>query len=191
MAVSVRMDPLLEQDLARAAKRQGITKSQFIVNAVEQALGHRDSYSLLLKAHKAYGLEEPTPQFAAEEPLKAWGALRPAGDAGVMAPESSWRSALQAKHDASMKDWLAYHAAKDRGEVWVPDELLAESAAAVGAVANPAASKEVGARAPRRARAPAANTVVKPKAGQVTTQATTKARTQASPRRSTGQGGAR
>ncbi|MGD9550944.1 MAG: toxin-antitoxin system HicB family antitoxin [Burkholderiaceae bacterium] len=35
MAVSVRMDPLLEKELALAAKRQGITKSQFIIEAVE------------------------------------------------------------------------------------------------------------------------------------------------------------
>ena len=34
MAVSVRMDPLLEKELELAARRQGITKSQFIVDAV-------------------------------------------------------------------------------------------------------------------------------------------------------------
>lgn len=46
MAVSVRMDPLLERELALAAKRQGLTKSQFIINAVERALGRKDPYAL-------------------------------------------------------------------------------------------------------------------------------------------------
>lgn len=47
MAVSVRMDPLLERELDVAAKRRGITKSQFIVEAVEKALGRRNPYELM------------------------------------------------------------------------------------------------------------------------------------------------
>ena len=42
MAVSVRMDPLLERQQEQAAKRQGVTKSQFIVDAVGRALGRKD-----------------------------------------------------------------------------------------------------------------------------------------------------
>ena len=49
MAVSVRMDPLLEKELELAAKRQGITKSQFIVEAVERALGRKDPATLYHK----------------------------------------------------------------------------------------------------------------------------------------------
>ncbi|NCN98310.1 MAG: hypothetical protein GW928_12980 [Rhodoferax sp.] len=49
MAVSVRMDPLLEQELTQAAKRRGITKSQFIVEAVERALGRNNPGELYLK----------------------------------------------------------------------------------------------------------------------------------------------
>jgi predicted DNA-binding protein len=49
MAVSVRMDPLLERELELAAKRKGITKSQFIVEAVERALGRADPYQLLMQ----------------------------------------------------------------------------------------------------------------------------------------------
>ena len=49
MAVSVRMEPLLEMQLELAAKRQGVTKSQFIVSAVRLALGEQTPYSLLLK----------------------------------------------------------------------------------------------------------------------------------------------
>ena len=48
MAVSVRMDPLLERQLEQAAKRQGVTKSQFIVHAVERALGRKNPYELML-----------------------------------------------------------------------------------------------------------------------------------------------
>ena len=55
MAVSVRMNPLMEKELELAAKRRGITKSQFIVDAVERALGRKDPYALMmqLKAEEA------------------------------------------------------------------------------------------------------------------------------------------
>ena len=48
MAISVRMDPLLEMQLEQAAKRQGITKSQFIIDAVKDALGCKNTYELML-----------------------------------------------------------------------------------------------------------------------------------------------
>lgn len=47
MAVSVRMDPLLERELEAAAQRQGITKSQFIIQAVERALGKKNPFELM------------------------------------------------------------------------------------------------------------------------------------------------
>lgn len=50
MAVSVRMDPLLEKRLELAAQRQGVTKSQFIIDAVERALGYKNPYELMLQA---------------------------------------------------------------------------------------------------------------------------------------------
>lgn len=49
MAVSVRMDPLMEKELELAAKRRGVTKSQFIIEAVERALGRKNPYELFLK----------------------------------------------------------------------------------------------------------------------------------------------
>lgn len=49
MAVSVRMDPLMEKELELAAKRKGITKSQFIIEAVERALGRKDPYALMVQ----------------------------------------------------------------------------------------------------------------------------------------------
>jgi RHH-type rel operon transcriptional repressor/antitoxin RelB len=44
------MDPLLEKQLELAAQRQGITKSQFIIDAVERALGGKNPYVLMLQA---------------------------------------------------------------------------------------------------------------------------------------------
>lgn len=60
MTVSVRMDPLLERELELAAKRKGITKSQFIIEAVQRALGRKNPYELMLalkaeEEQKAYG----------------------------------------------------------------------------------------------------------------------------------------
>lgn len=49
MAVSVRLEPLLEKELELTAKRMGVTKSQFIVSALEKALGRKNPYELLLK----------------------------------------------------------------------------------------------------------------------------------------------
>lgn len=49
MAVSVRMDPLMEKELELAAKRKGVTKSQFIIDAVERALGRKDPYALMVQ----------------------------------------------------------------------------------------------------------------------------------------------
>jgi len=55
MAVSVRINPLIEKELERAARRRGITKSQFIVDAVERAPVRKDPYVLMmqLKAEEA------------------------------------------------------------------------------------------------------------------------------------------
>ena len=49
MALSVRMNPLLERELELAAQRRGITKSQFVIDAVERALGRKNAYQLMLK----------------------------------------------------------------------------------------------------------------------------------------------
>jgi RHH-type rel operon transcriptional repressor/antitoxin RelB len=44
------MDSLLEKRLELAAQRQGITKSQFIIDAVERTLGDKNPYALMLQA---------------------------------------------------------------------------------------------------------------------------------------------
>lgn len=70
MAVSVRMDPLLERELELAAKRLGVTKSQFITDAVMRALGRKSPFELMQQA-KAELAQDPDAQatasaFAAE-----------------------------------------------------------------------------------------------------------------------------
>lgn len=83
MAVSVRMDPLLEKELDLAAKQRGISKSRFIVEAVERALGRKNPYELMLelraeearkggKLRKAFaGVEQPYDTERSREQLLA------------------------------------------------------------------------------------------------------------------------
>lgn len=73
MAVSVRMEPLLEKELELAAQRQGITKSQFIINAVQRALGRKNPYELMLKVKQEMAqnprAQELSRVFAAEQDI--------------------------------------------------------------------------------------------------------------------------
>ena len=116
MAVSVRMDTLLERELEQAAQRAGITKSQFIVDAVEQALGRKDAYGALLKAQQQFGIQSPPSVLEARQPELPY-------------TSSALRDKLLAQHEADMRDWLAYQAARQRGEPWQPDEAPTEGAA--------------------------------------------------------------
>ena len=61
MTISVRMDPLLERELELAAKRQGLTKSQFVIDAVERALGRKNPHELMT----ALRAEESRPDYKA------------------------------------------------------------------------------------------------------------------------------
>jgi RHH-type rel operon transcriptional repressor/antitoxin RelB len=102
MAVSVRMDPLLEKELEIAARRRGVTKSQFIVDAVQTALGHRDPYELLLRVEQEMA---PYRANAAKSPRSA----KSADVTGVDRHEDRFREALRVKHEAELADWQAYH----------------------------------------------------------------------------------
>jgi hypothetical protein len=95
MAVSVRMDPLLEIELAQAAQRQGITKSQFIIAAVERALGRRNPYELML----ALKAQEPRRKYRA-------GAAKAAREQPyeTAAAKSALRARLKTKHGAGGAD---------------------------------------------------------------------------------------
>jgi predicted DNA-binding protein len=100
MAVSVRLEPLLEKELELTAKRMGVTKSQFIVSALERALGRKNPYDLLLKVQAQ--VQESLPE-----------------DGEYLSPtKTAIRSKLKTKRDASQADWLAFQEAKKQGKVW-------------------------------------------------------------------------
>lgn len=105
MAVSVRLEPLLEKELELAAKRLGVTKSQFIVSALERALGRQDPYALLLKVGAEVRDAAPELNPAQESPAKA-----------------AIRSKLRARHEAGKADWLAFQEALRHGKTWNPPE---------------------------------------------------------------------
>ncbi len=61
MALSVRLDPLLENRVEQEARRLGITKSEFVKDALERVLGMRNPYELLQQVRNAaeYVAAEP------------------------------------------------------------------------------------------------------------------------------------
>ena len=93
MTISVRMDPLLEKELEMAAKRQGVTKSQFVIDAVERALGHKDPLQLLHQVRQEYAPYHVKADEAAVD-------LSP--------HKQRVRDVLRAKHLASQADWQAF-----------------------------------------------------------------------------------
>ena len=105
MAVSVRLEPTLEKELELAAKRVGVTKSQFIVSALERALGRQDPYALLMKVHHEVrdSATEMTPLLQSSA-------------------KSAIRAKLRAQHEADKADWLAFHEARQQGGTWLPPE---------------------------------------------------------------------
>ena len=140
MAVSVRMDPLLESALERAAKRAGVSKSQFIIEAVERALGRKNPFELLLQVEREFAGGSDAP--AQAQPRS------PVGDEDQLPAEPSHserlRRVLQAKHDAEVRDWVAFQA--DRGTTaLIASERPAAARRAVKSGASAAAAgKRVG-----------------------------------------------
>lgn len=100
MAVSVRLEPLLDKELALAAKRLGVSKSQFIVSALEQALGRKNPYELYQRVQQqlpGYTLGSDTAQAAHE-----------ADDVGAAKGSTSEtiRQMLLQRHESQRQDWL-------------------------------------------------------------------------------------
>lgn len=62
MPLSVRLDPILESRLDQEARRLGITKSEFVKDALERVLGMKNPYELLQQVRdpEAYRVCEPT-----------------------------------------------------------------------------------------------------------------------------------
>jgi RHH-type rel operon transcriptional repressor/antitoxin RelB len=107
------MDALLEKELELAAKRQGVTKSQFVIDAVERALGHKDPYKLLLQVRQEAAAYVVSSDVAAA-------AQAPAQENADVPQRQKLRSILHAQHQAESDDWLAYQAAKSQGKDWTP-----------------------------------------------------------------------
>lgn len=91
MVMSVRMDPLLERELELAAQRQGITKSQFVIGAVERALGRKNPYDLLVALQ-------------AEEPKTAYRAAPKKAAYDTDKSKAALRAKLKAKHGVGSAD---------------------------------------------------------------------------------------
>ena len=98
MAVSVRMNPLIEKELELAAKRQGISKSQFIIDAVERALGRRDPAALYRK------VMQETTQYKVSERMP---------DDDLPASKTALRQSLSAKYARQQDDYAAYLAQRE------------------------------------------------------------------------------
>jgi len=101
MAVSVRMEPLLEKDLEQAARRQGITKSQFIIDAVERALGRKNPaalYHKVMQEAAQHKVSESTP------------------DDDLPVYTLALRQSLRAKHARQQDEYAAYLARREAAE---------------------------------------------------------------------------
>ena len=118
MAVSVRMESLLERELELAAQRRGISKSQFIIEAVESALGHKDPGQLLQQVR-----EEFAPMRAAE--AAQGGALLPPGSHA-----ERLHRLLRARHEADLDDWASRQPAAPATESAAPPKAAAARACA-------------------------------------------------------------
>jgi RHH-type rel operon transcriptional repressor/antitoxin RelB len=99
------MDPLMEKELELTARRQGITKSQFIIEAVERALGRKDPAALYRK------VMQESAQYHVSERLP---------DDFLSGHKAVLRQSLSAEHEREQDEFAALLAqrevARDAGE---------------------------------------------------------------------------
>jgi hypothetical protein len=101
MLNSVQLEPWLEKELEQAARRLGVSPSQFIVSAVEQALAQAKQDGLSLQPSRQEG-------------------VLPESMESLSMTKLAIRSKLKAQRAANQDDWLAYQEAKKQGRQWVP-----------------------------------------------------------------------
>jgi hypothetical protein len=101
MLNSVQLEPWLEKELEQAAGRLGVSPSEFIVSAVEQALAQAKKDGLSLQPSRQEG-------------------VLPESMEGMSATKLAIRSKLKAQRAANQDDWLAHQEAKKQGRQWVP-----------------------------------------------------------------------
>jgi len=111
----VRMDPLLEKELESTSRRRGITKSQFIIEAVELALGRKDAYQRLLKVRGTVTADSQDNQNAQAAPAPEKRAMpQPASTRDRV------REKLRSRHAEDTADWLAARAEPKKPYVLAP-----------------------------------------------------------------------
>ena len=71
MALSVRLDPTLESRLEQETRRLGITKSEFVKDAIERVLGLKDPAALLDQVRRAGAMGRPQASAQTGQGLKA------------------------------------------------------------------------------------------------------------------------
>ena len=71
MAVSVRLDPILEAKLTQQATLLGITKSDFIKDAIERVLGIKNPATLLKQVRSAGKMGRPHASATVSATMKA------------------------------------------------------------------------------------------------------------------------
>lgn len=59
MAMSVRLDPALEKQISQEARRLGVTKSAFVKDAIERALGLKNPAKLLKLVRSGTPMGDP------------------------------------------------------------------------------------------------------------------------------------
>ena len=101
MLNSVQLEPWLEKELEQAARRLGVSPSQFIVSAVEQALAQAKQDGLSLQPSRQEG-------------------VLPESMESMSATKLAIRFKLKAQRAANQDDWLAYQEAKKQGRQWIP-----------------------------------------------------------------------
>jgi hypothetical protein len=60
MSLSIQLKPALEAEIAREAKRLGITEAEFVNNTLERALGLKNPYELLLQVRGGTPTGDPS-----------------------------------------------------------------------------------------------------------------------------------
>jgi RHH-type rel operon transcriptional repressor/antitoxin RelB len=91
------MEAHLESELEKTAKLRGITKSQFIIEAVERALGRKDPYQLLLKVR---------------EQSRIYGVSTDEITDNNRSISERLREKLSSEHLQKSNEWLAFQAEK-------------------------------------------------------------------------------
>ena len=71
MAVSVRLDPLIEAKLTQQAALLGVTKSAFIKDALERVLGMKNPATLLEQVRKAGKMGRPAASARVSDSMRA------------------------------------------------------------------------------------------------------------------------